>query len=337
MLCYNALMVVTFEGKYNPQTLVANLSIDPLIRHIDTFQAQNEIDQVLLVYAKPYGSGKLYMHRGDLRYFESLRLSRGQWALSETLPYVVIGDQVADALYHTLACIDRTLVLEGRSYRVKGIVKDSDDVYMGYDASLVTQDWHTKQLMFTPGKGMSQEAYLDLAKHELTVSRVAYTDVELIKWQFDIFRNIIVLIAIVVLVYVLMEWVRKAIKLMRFMVKDYYVKRYESELSERIKALSKEIKTLVLLMGGVMVILYACLTLAGLLRMSVHYLPENLLSPTSYYDLVKRHMEGILKGMRNGMSEWQIQSLLALFGEFFVTSLLALAYLIRKSWLEKHV
>ncbi|MCK8061219.1 MULTISPECIES: ABC transporter permease [unclassified Fusibacter] len=333
LIAYNAVWYQGLSGNYNKNTLIATVD-DILLSRVDMFVEKSGVVDVMVNYQRGHGSGTLYMQSGYLGTFETIDLLYGSWTLDDESKNIIIGEDIADAYYSQLTCIGRTFVMAGKEYKVVGVVNDSDDIYIGFDESLQEGYWDMKHFLMLPPKGMDAEEYIDLAAYDLSQNMIAYSQLNLVKWQMDVFGNSAWIIGLGVLAYAVATWIRLGLKTWRGIAKHYMAKRNDTDFIEIVKPIWQDITFLLILIAGSLVTARLILYGLGKLSISSNYLPQNLLSVESYYELFKRHFNGIVSGMRYGMDTLQITSIWAVVGEIALSLAMSVTYLLRFSWNE---
>jgi hypothetical protein len=334
IIAYNAVWYQSLSGNYNASALVVTID-DITLSRVEKYKENTGAESVMVSYQRKHGSGVLYMQWGNLGDFETVELIAGNWALSEDRANIIIGDEIADAYYSQLTCINRTFVLGGVDYKVVGVVKDSDDIYIGFDEKQKDDYWGMKRLFILGPNKMNAEDYLDLLNYDLNQNLIKYSEITLVKWQMDIFKNIAWLTAISILLYFIASLVRKTFVTLRQISKHYMSKRNDTELIAILTPIWQEMVYVMIILLGLLVTVLVILFGVKSLHISANYLPQNLFSIESFYDLFKRHITGVLNGMRYGMDNLQILSIGAIMGQITMGLVMCTIYLLKFSWKEQ--
>jgi hypothetical protein len=192
-----------------------------------------------------------------------------------------------------------------------------------------------KELYILPPNQMSSEDYLELLPYDLNQNLIAYSEITLVKWQMDIFKNIALLISISIFTYFIASLIRAGMYNFKSIAKHYMSKRNDTEIIDIFKPIWQEITYLVMIVLGL--VMTVIIVYIGMINLSIsaNYLPQNLFSAESFYDLLERHSLAVLNGMKYGMGNLEIISIGAIVGQLALSLFLCIAYLLKFSWREK--
>lgn len=245
-------------------------------------------------YEKGFNNHKLIMTTGMDMQFKNIKMKFGEFITKNDRDFVVLGDKTSDRYFRTDNPIGRDIILMGKKYRVKGIIKNNDEIYISYDKNLLMEKWDSTLFRIEPIGVEGIHEYnrrKDLAffginqKGIKILDQVSYGDI------IYFYKNIALLIIILNLGLLIKSFYIGLNKSTKKIWVNY--KRQSREITmltysiKNMKIILKEIlKLLVIVMFG-----YFAYKVFKQIRFDKDYFPDNIFSLESYYLLIKNYFD----------------------------------------------
>ncbi len=258
--------------------------------------------QYVLNYMGSYRSCPLIMTTSFDNLLEDIPVIKGSFLVAAGAHQAVLGDKAADRLFRSTEILDQQVKIYGQDYKITGIIKNSDKIYISYSDPLAAMEWNKKKISFV----IADEKYFELYKELLTGSlETLGLD---IKDVYDYRQGAYLYInaAMVLLLGGLWRFFKgKAQRVKGIgggLYKDYQkVKRSETlfffgktKLKELLQLLREAI-----LGGGALFAGYHALRI---IRIPISLIPTNLFSPSAYLYTFQVNFDQYLNRLESGIS-----------------------------------
>lgn len=99
-------------------------------------------------FIMPYQGNKLIMTTGLDFLTEGILMEKGEFISDIDRREAAIGDRAAMKYFRNGEVIGKCIDIFGKSYEIKGIIKNSNKIYISYDESLEELNWSKKVLKY---------------------------------------------------------------------------------------------------------------------------------------------------------------------------------------------
>lgn len=257
-------------------------------------------------YEKDFNNNKLIMTTGMDMQFKNINMKFGEFITSKDRDLIVFGDKTSDRYFQTDNPIGRDITLMGRKYKVKGIIKNSDEIYISYEKDLLKENWDSTVVRIEPigNEGIQeynrrkQLAFFGINQMGIKIlDRVYYGDIIYFYKNIALFIIILNLGLLIRLIYKdLKESLKRIWADYKGQSREITILRYKIK---NIKVLLKEtLKLLAILILG-----YFAYKVFKQIRFNKDYFPDNIFSLESYYLLIKNYFERWVTRLEIGLTK----------------------------------
>lgn len=302
----------TYLGnKYNTKTIEFSFAGDISMTDIDFLQqsvkslinksgSDKELPCILNFISR-YGDGKLIMTSGMDSLIKGTNLQSGRWIANSDINEAVLGDKVSDRRFRSIDVIGQTLRLYGQEYKIVGIIKNSDDIYISFDDNNRIA-WDKKNIKFIIEDEKRLQLYVEILEGKLSGLGLDVIDVNNYKQEVYWYINIILTIAIYALFKLSQILWRESSESARFFYSIYKERMRVIEWYKYINENRKDISILALKLSAIIILALVMIKCITLLNIPSGLIPGNLFSPTSYMEMVKVNLQSYLNRLENGIS-----------------------------------
>lgn len=256
-------------------------------------------------YEMDFSDHRLIMTTGSDMQFENIKMKYGEFISEGDRELIVLGDKAASRYLMTDEAIGMEVTIMERKYRVKGIINNSNKIYIPYERSMLNEDWDTTIVRIEPIARDGIKEYnrrKELAFFGLNqmgvniVDKVSYGDIAYF------YKNIVLLILIISVAYIIRR-IYLNIKDRTVSILEDYKRQYRAVTI--IGFISKNIKKLLIAISEIVCILglgYLAYKVFKNIYFNKEYFPDNIFSAESYYLLIKNYIERWIVRLEKGLT-----------------------------------
>lgn len=308
ILCFTGQLYL--KSIYNPN--VSELHFRGHITREEILELDKELKSKTynINYESHYENYNLIMTTGKDMKIKKLNILQGNYNIDNKVKTAVIGDKVADHFFKQINGVNREITINDRKYIVKGIIKDSKDLYILYDEDLTKLNWRKKVINYISTEE-DRRYYLEIEKLQTKLKSMEIDVFDTIVYREKIngYMNVIVL----VLLYILLSLLVKLVKVIRIklniIIEGYKKEKriitwYEYVWSNKVKV-SKALGKIII----AMILAWGVYKIVPKLQIPPNIIPDNLFSLFSYIRLIKLNYNKFILHLTNGYSDILVDSI----------------------------
>lgn len=257
-------------------------------------------------YEKSFNGHKLIMTTGMDMQFKRINMEEGECISPEDRDLIVLGDKVSNKYFMTKDSLGMNINLMDKKYRIKGIIKNSNEIYIPYDKSLLSQDWDNTFIRIEPNieDGISEynrrknSAFFSINQMGMKITdSVYYGDV------INFYKNLSLGSLILGLIFLIKNSYYKFRHSANRIWLDY--KKQSRKISllkyklENIKKILKE----TLRLFNILFLTYLTYKVFKQISFNKEYFPDNIFSIRSYYLVIRNYYNKWIFRLENGLTD----------------------------------
>lgn len=252
-------------------------------------------------YIGAYHGSKVIMTSGLDRLTNEINLKDGRWIANGDIKEAVLGDRFADKIYRSADIVGRSFRLFGQDYRIVGIIKNSNEIYISFDESSRIE-WGKKSIKFIIEDDKRLPLYVELLQGKLKSLGLNVTDVNVYKQEAYLYINIILVITMLAFLQAFRKLWKDIYKSARQLCSSYKEQFRTIELHRYMFKNKKDIAVLLLKLIIESILLFTAIKCVRLMQVPPDIIPQNLFSPSSYIEVIKMKLQNYISRMENGIS-----------------------------------
>lgn len=286
-----------FEGQLSKTDIEA---ISKSLKNLPHSQENKDIP-FIINFTDRYRGSKLIMTTGMDYMAKDIPIIEGRFLVWGDFPQVVLGDKAADKFFRNSNAVGASLSIYGQEYKVVGIVKNSDEIFISFDENSRIE-WSKKNIKFIIKD--IKDIYLDIELLEGMLKSLGLDAASPVVYKQEAYGyvNAILALAIYILSLALRRQWRQADREGRAIYSGYKVQSRTTELHKYIIRSRKEIGSFalqLLKMSALLVLIIMCIKL---LQIPPRLIPANLFAPSSYIEVVRMNLSSYAGRLENGIS-----------------------------------
>lgn len=293
---------VYLKYKYNPMVVEmcfsGNLSRDDF----QNLKEKHKLDGYSMNYEMSYKGHTLIMTTGLDNQIRDINIIHGEYIFDVEKPEIVIGDKIADRYFDTEAPIGRDFSIFGKKYKIMGIEKNSDAIYIPFSEELIPQKWIEKRVNFIISPKRRFYVTIERVENQLSSMGINVIDKVIYKEKIYGYLNLIIILAVIILI----KYLVKLIKILINKVLDLWHKYKEvSRVLEWYEYLfEKKVCLLIIITIAIAIIMliFSIFKLMSYLWIPSSAVPSNLFSLMSYIDVFKLKYSEFCLHLKDGFS-----------------------------------
>ncbi len=257
-------------------------------------------------YEKDLNDHRLIMTTGMDMQFKNIKMKYGEFITEKDRDLIVLGDKVASKYLMTDDSIGMDITLMGRRYRVKGIIKNSNEIYIPYERGLLDEKWDTTIVRIEPiGRDGIHEynrrkhlAFSGINQMGIKIiDSVSYGDI------IHFYKNTALFIIIGNLALIIRVIYKNLKRFIEGIWSDYKEEYREiTLLSYIIKNIKIFIKSILKLLI-ILLLTYIAYKVFKQIQFNKEYFPDNIFSLESYYLLIKNYFAKWVIRLEKGLTD----------------------------------
>lgn len=316
------------QEKYNPYTVEVYLDSPVSYGKVRDVAIKNRTRHHVINYSMTYIEGRLVMTTGQDGMFQSMKLLNGSFITNEREQVVVIGDYIADKYFRTTNVIGRKLPILGEEFLIIGVIPKSRDYFFSYQEDLLDQRWDHITFKYEP----DNHEHLDIRVRDMSQAlrryEIMYSDMTIYRDRMQDYINYMIISIVGIFIIFLVRpyrWLQNQIKSLWV---EYQKQRVRLEWYKFIHHYNKTFFKIMLLVFGGFLSILGIFHLVKFIKIPELLFPDNLFSPTSYFNMFRNIYNLWIQRMYRGVTSILIDTVLIHLGLLFglVTHLLIWVY-----------
>ncbi len=253
-------------------------------------------------FIMPYQGNKLIMTTGLDFLTEAISMDKGGFISDISRREAAIGDRAADKYFKNGDVIGKYMDIYGKSYEIKGVIKNSNEIYISYDSGLEDLNWGKKVIKYNLNDDAQFYLEINKIRGQLNALGLDIYDVVIIKEIIYKYMNMLILIGISVLTCFGIRFFRHFVKQIKNLLDVYMESKNTAELRD---FLMSHVRDILRIIGWLPVISAVGLGIYALvtdLYIPPAMMPENLFSPSSYIRVMMFYYDKFVLHIENGVS-----------------------------------
>ncbi|HYF81425.1 MAG TPA: ABC transporter permease [Clostridia bacterium] len=288
-------------GKYNPDTVEFHFSENIPGKDYEKIRENNRDVFFSMNYIMRHQGNKLIITTGLDYLTKDLRLCKGSFLADMNMKEAVIGDMAAGKYFRSSSVIGQLINVYGEEYKVKGIIKGSNEVYIPYSDKLSSLSWQKRIIRCSISDKKHFYLQLEKLQNQLEAFGVEILDVVIYREELNSYKNIAILAASYILAYYLFILARRIKAGLTKLEKGYLENFRVYELSTYLLNKAGDLAAAAGLCIIVLTMAYAIYKLISNLYILPSMIPDNLFSPSSYINAVGLLYRRYLTRLENGI------------------------------------
>lgn len=293
-------------NKYNPDTVEFYFSGSPSKSNIRKLLDTGKGKVSVVNFTMPYKGHRLIMTTGFDTMTEIMPLQKGSWQLDMGGQQAVIGDKVADEYFNSANAVGNKITVYDRSYEIKGIIRNSNDIYVPYDDKLQTYNWQRKTVKCNLENDKYFYLNIETLETQFNAMGLEVFDVIVYKEKLYGYINLAICIALCILVYFAAKLVKHNVRQIKKLVSIYRLESRTTEWSAYMVRNSSALIKILFSLLSLLILAFCFCSLLRLLEIPPSMVPDNLFSLDSYVKVIRLNYETYLLHMRNGAGDMLI-------------------------------
>ncbi len=191
---------VYLKSKYNPMVVEMLFNGDLMRKDIKSLVDKYDLEGYLLNYEINYKGHTLIMTSGLDSQIMCMNIVHGENISDINMPQIVIGDKIADKYYNTEAPLGRKLCVWDREYKIIGIEKNSDIIYIPFNQELILKNWKKKRIKFIIPSKKGFYLTVENIENELGIAELSIIDKVIYKEKIYGYLNLLIILAAIIVI-----------------------------------------------------------------------------------------------------------------------------------------
>lgn len=298
------------EMKYNPQ--VVEYSYIGNISDITIDKMKNKfINSIFNINLKTYyKNSNLIITSGKDLYVKDLPIIKGDFIVDSSTDCIVIGDKVANKYFSKLNVIENEIKLLNKSFKIKGIIKNCNNIYLPYNENLVNIGLYKQTIQFIPNSNSDfyflLEDFEDFLKNEgITITnRVVY------KAKINNYLNLSIGILIYTLAFYAIRFAKRLKINILLLWKDYISHKRVLEWYNYLNLKKFKITICILQLLSIGSVFFTVYLLLSRLFIPPYLIPSNIFSLSDYLIILRNIYISLMFHLENGFPSILIDTIM---------------------------
>jgi hypothetical protein len=293
---------VFLKNKYNPLGVEMHFRGDLSNEELLEITKRYNIQVYTINYETTYKESNLIMTTGNDTQLKYMDLAHGSFVFDINRNTVVIGDEIANKYFRTENVVGRKISILGHQYKIVGVIKNNNELYIPFKKELLGYDWGRKTVSLEVPDPNAFYLIVEKIDTELEALGIEIYDITVYREKIAMYLNVVIL----VLVYILSYFAVRIWKNLRNNLTSLYLGYHEVYritewhryvINNRI-AILKGTGRLI----GFILIIILIFRLFISLSLPPAILPDNFFSIKSYLLVIEQKHKQLLTHLKNGFS-----------------------------------
>lgn len=248
---------------------------------------------------------KTIMTTGNDLLFKNIKMEQGDFITRNDRNVVALGDRVSDKYFRTADAVGKNISIYGITYEVKGVIKNSDLIYIPYNKDMLNDNWSRVIVRFQPYTGGEYKNFHLRANNIMeSINNNPYTVINSIKYMnvAYFYRNISIIILISILLNIAVKIYKSLKENLRIRYEDYQIRKLEMSIFRYISINIKDIINTAFKILIELAAIYAMYKIATYTRIDKDFFPDNFLALESYTSILKDLYNSWKLRLENGLT-----------------------------------